>query len=81
MSELQRNSLSDPTGSKNDNIMKSNTPEKDKYLAWFADAKKRGLISVGFTFAENANGADPEEIYAELNRMHDAPDLPLPKGF
>jgi hypothetical protein len=52
------------------------TPEQDKYLAWFADAKTRGLLSVDFTFTEAAEGANSEERYAELNRMHDAPDLP-----
>ena len=61
--------------------MKSETPEKDKYLAWFAAEKKKGLLGIDITFTEDANGADPEEIYAELNRMHEAPNLPLPEGF
>lgn len=60
----------------------SDTPEKDKFLAWFEDEKDKGLIDIKLTptpFYEG--GYTEEEAYAELNRMNEASDLPLPEGF
>ena len=61
--------------------MKSKTPEKDKFLAWWAAEKKKGLLGMDITPTESAGGATKEEIYGELNRMNEAPALPIPDLF
>jgi hypothetical protein len=49
--------------------------EKDKYMERIARLKLEGLRDVKF-YAANIVGVSEEEAYAELNRLHDAPDLP-----
>jgi hypothetical protein len=49
--------------------------EKNKYMERIARMKSKGLRDVKF-YAANIVGVSEEDAYAELNRLHDAPDLP-----
>lgn len=59
------------------NNEKSATPERDKYLAWFEAEKKKGLRSIHISTTDAAQGMPSEEFYAELNRMIEAPEVPI----
>lgn len=47
-------------------------PEKEKYMRRILALN---LQNVGF-YAVNAVGVSEEDLYAELNRLHAAPDMP-----
>lgn len=49
--------------------------EKEKYLASIAAKNKNGLKDVKF-FSANVFGVSEERAYEELNRLHEASDLP-----
>lgn len=49
--------------------------EKERYMERIASLKQQGLRDVKF-YAANTSGVSEEEAYAELNRLHDAPDRP-----
>jgi hypothetical protein len=49
--------------------------EKDKYLAEIRAKKEKGLKDVKF-FTANTFDVPEESVYAELNRLHAASDLP-----
>lgn len=51
---------------------KSDTPEKDKFFKRLEEKRADGLKSIHFFSAGNT-GLNEEEIYAELNRMDEAP--------
>ena len=54
--------------------------EKQKYLQWVDKEKQKGLIGIHIQFASQASkGVTEEELYGELNRMIEAPDLPDPE--
>ena len=55
--------------------------EKQKYLEYIAEQVEKGLIDTKFFFTESAKNATEEELYAELNRMKDAPDVPYLELF
>jgi hypothetical protein len=48
---------------------------KEKYMERIARLKLAGLRDVKF-YAANIVGVSEEQAYAELNRLHEAPDLP-----
>lgn len=48
------------------------TPEKDKFFKRLAEKRAEGLKYVHF-FSAGHTGANEEEVYAELNRMDEAP--------
>jgi hypothetical protein len=48
---------------------------KEIYMERIARLKREGLRDVKF-YAANIVGVSEEEAYAELNRLHAAPDLP-----
>lgn len=52
--------------------------EKEQYLERIAHLKSEGLRDVKF-YGANTFGVTEEEAYAELNRLHAAPDLPDPE--
>jgi len=51
--------------------------EKEIYLERIADQQAKGLRDVKF-FPRNTFNVPEEDIYAELNRLHAASDLPDP---
>lgn len=53
--------------------------EKEKFLASVQAKVKRGLVSMDFFPTDAIVGANEEDVYAELNRMNAAPDLPDPE--
>lgn len=60
----------------------SNTPERDKYLAWFREEQKKGLRDVKFAFdpswykddgtIQAPEGTNTEDLYRELNTINAA---------
>jgi len=59
------------------NIQKT---EKEKYMERIVGLKVDGLRDVGF-FPANTLGISEELAYAELNRLHAAPDRPDKEVF
>ena len=57
--------------------MKTNTQksEKEIYMERIGQLKAQGLRDVKF-YPANTVGVSEEAAYAELNRLHSAPDLP-----
>ena len=53
--------------------------EKEKFLQYIDGQVKLGMVDIHFSWTEEAGKASEEEIYAELNRMIEAPDLPDPE--
>ena len=54
--------------------------EKEKYFNWLDGEIKKGLRSISFTPNYEKRGKySEEEIYAELNRMNEAPSVPDPE--
>jgi len=56
--------------------------EKDKFLNWIREKQKKGLLDIHFTSAMEgtamifrSRNATEEDLYAELNRMHEAPTV------
>lgn len=50
--------------------------EKQKYLQWFEEEKKKGLFKVHFSVVHPLpQGTTEEDIYGELNRIREAPDV------
>jgi hypothetical protein len=52
--------------------------EKEKYLASIREKNSNGLKDVKF-FSANVFGVSEESAYEELNRLHEAVDLPDPE--
>jgi anion-transporting ArsA/GET3 family ATPase len=55
----------------------SDTPEKDKYIKWYEDEKKKGLVDLKFTtcsvFGDEVDkNLTTEDVYKELNAINDA---------
>ena len=68
---------SNPTPSSNFNYRMT---EKEKYFDWLAKEKAKGLLGINFYFNHDAaRGMTEEQVYAELNRMNEAPDVPDPE--
>ena len=52
--------------------------EKEKFFVWFGKQRAKGLENFKVAVDHDAvrrNKPTEEEVYGELNRMHDAPDL------
>lgn len=50
--------------------------EKEKFLNYVREQQAKGLHDMGFFVNPDAGTATEEEIYGELNRMVNAPDVP-----
>lgn len=53
--------------------------EKQKFLKRAEQMKAAGLVDFKLITTPSIREASEEEVYAELNRMFDAPDLPDPE--
>jgi len=49
--------------------------QKEIYLEYINEEIKKGLLDIHFSFTDNAKTATEEELYTELNRIKDAPDV------
>ena len=47
--------------------------EKEKFFRRLAEKREKGLLGFHVTMNPDATPCDEEELYAELNRMDDAP--------
>ena len=53
--------------------------EKEKFIDWFKKEQEKGLLyMIPFVNRDRLEGATEEDLYGELNRMVEAPDLPDP---
>jgi hypothetical protein len=51
--------------------------EKEKYLNWIEEEKKKGLKSIHFSTVDGAKFDNEEEIYRELNAMVNGKEVPI----
>jgi hypothetical protein len=50
--------------------------EKEKFLNYVRGQSEKGLIDIKLFLNPDAKPTNEEELYAELNRMVEAPDVP-----